>query len=94
MDQKLEALLRSRKFWATNIALTVALVMFRAGEINGQQLVNALTVATGIYVGSTALEDGLTNLLGILVTDPNGAPVVRSTEASDEENAAVPESEL
>lgn len=54
--------LQSRKFWATLIGLILMVVTAIANKqpIDVNTLVNGIVVLVGIYVGATALEDGLT----------------------------------
>ena len=68
---KWEQVLKSRKAWASLIALGVTLALYQMGEINAAQFASALTTLTGIFVGSVALEDGLSNIMHVWMTDPN-----------------------
>jgi hypothetical protein len=54
---KLYYLVRSRKFWASVVAIVLILVGPRAG-IQGQELTAAVTTIVA-YILGTALEDGL-----------------------------------
>jgi hypothetical protein len=71
MNPKLEALLQSRKFWASTVALATAFAMYQLGELSGEQLADIIALSTGIYIGSIALEEGLSKLFGILAQAPN-----------------------
>jgi hypothetical protein len=57
LERKLFLLLRSRKFWATVIAIAFIVLGPRAG-INQQTLTAAVITIVG-YILGTALEDGL-----------------------------------
>jgi hypothetical protein len=57
MPDKLLYLLKSRKFWATIVAIVILLLGERAG-VNQTQLAEAV-FAIVAYVIGTALEDGL-----------------------------------
>jgi hypothetical protein len=57
LQRKLTLLLRSRKFWATVIAVTFIILGPRAG-IDQQTLTAAVITIVG-YILGTALEDGL-----------------------------------
>lgn len=59
-DNKIFWVLKSRKFWASLIGLvSVLLVAFGLPELPDETLIEAITTIVGIYVGSVALEDGL-----------------------------------
>lgn len=59
---KLVWVLRSRKFWASIVGLvSVLLVAFGLPELPDETLINAIVTIIGIYVGSVAVEDGLSN---------------------------------
>ena len=57
LEDKLSLLLRSRKFWATIVAIAFIALGPRAG-VDKQQLTNAV-LAIVAYILGTALEDGL-----------------------------------
>ncbi len=57
IPSKLHFLLRSRKFWATIIAVSFILLGPRAGV--GQAELTAAVVTIVAYILGTALEDGL-----------------------------------
>lgn len=85
---KLQQLVRSRKAWATAIALGVSIVLWRMGEISGSQLATVTGIAASVYVGSVALEDGLRGMVRIWmqVPDPDTGylfSVEREPTASD-----------
>ena len=56
---KFEQVLRSRKVWASVVALTLLSVLFYLGAISGETYAWGLTVVSGVFTGATALEDGL-----------------------------------
>ena len=60
-SSKLTNLLASRKFWASVIGLVSVLLVNFLGEepLPVEDLVNAVMIVVAVFVGSTALEDGL-----------------------------------
>jgi hypothetical protein len=58
-QDKLYFLLRSRKFWATVVVITIALVGPSAGL--GDEAIARITLGVAAYILGTALEDGLSN---------------------------------
>lgn len=61
MNYKLVALLQSRKFWASVIGILVSLGFKAANpDTDSETIVNAIMVIVSVFVGSVALEDGLT----------------------------------
>ena len=60
-------LIRSRKFWASALSLAVTVALWRMHQIDGAQLANAIGWITGVFVGSVAVEDGLSNLFHIWI---------------------------
>lgn len=60
---KLRQVLQSRKVWAGLLALGVTLGLWSLGELEGAEVVEAMTWVVGIFMGAVALEDGLRGLL-------------------------------
>ena len=63
---KIEQVIASRKVWAGAIGLVATVVLWWLGEIDGARAVEAMTWVLGIFIGSVALEDGMTRLFGTL----------------------------
>lgn len=59
IDNKLMALLKSRKMWASLIGLAVSLGLYNAGDIEAEKLVDAILIIVSAFVGGTAIESGL-----------------------------------
>jgi hypothetical protein len=66
LHPKLMQVLQSRKVWAGLMGLGSTLGLWWLGEIDGARAVEALTWVLGIFIGSVALEDGMTHLFGTL----------------------------
>jgi hypothetical protein len=68
---------QSRKVWAGVIGLVATLGLWWVGEIDAARAVEALTWVLGIFIGSVALEDGMTRLFSTLAhtVTTNGAAV-------------------
>lgn len=62
---KLRTLMRSRKFWTTVIASSITVYLYANGNITAETLADSAALIAGIYVGSVALEDGLSGLANI-----------------------------
>lgn len=63
---KLRQVLQSRKVWAGVIGLVTTLSLWGLGEIDGPRAIEAIGWVLGIFIGSVALEDGMTRLFGTL----------------------------
>jgi len=63
LEHKLALLIRSRKFWATVVAIVLIALGPRAG-IQEQELTAAVVTIVG-YILGTALEDGLNAQAGL-----------------------------
>lgn len=59
---KLVALLKSRKFWATLIGLITIMGYGNYHGVPPEKIVDAIMVLVGIFTGSVAVEDGLSNM--------------------------------
>ena len=66
LHPKLMQVLQSRKVWAGVMGLGSTLGLWWLGEIDGARAVEALTWVLGIFIGSVALEDGMTRLFDTL----------------------------
>lgn len=64
---KLLQVVQSRKVWAGVIGLVTTGLLWGLGEIDGTRAVEALSWVLGIFIGSVALEDGMTRFFGTLV---------------------------
>lgn len=60
MSNKAMELLQSRKFWASLIGLLATLGIGLVSDVEATKLIDAIMIIVGIFVGGTALEDGLT----------------------------------
>lgn len=59
-QNKFLALLKSRKFWASLLGLVGVIVLaFTGQDVDVEILIDAIVLIVGFFVGSTALEDGL-----------------------------------
>ena len=67
LSPKIRQVMASRKVWAGVLGLVTTLVLWWLGEIDGTRAVEAMTWVLGIFIGSVALEDGMTRLFGTLV---------------------------
>jgi hypothetical protein len=67
LPPKLVQVVQSRKVWAGVIGLVTTGVLWALGEIDGAKAVEALSWVLGIFIGSVALEDGMTRFFGMLV---------------------------
>ncbi len=81
LHPKLMQVLQSRKVWAGLMGLGSTLGLWWLGEIDGPRAVEALTWVLGIFIGSVALEDGMTRLFGTL------AHAVDTSDALDQSDA-------
>lgn len=66
VPSKLRQVLQSRKVWAGVIGLVTTLSLWGLGEIDGPRAIEAIGWVLGIFIGSVALEDGMTRLFGTL----------------------------
>ena len=57
---KLRSLLASRKFWAAVIGLAVSIGLI--GPDDGAALGDAVVQIVSVFIGATALEDGLSRM--------------------------------
>jgi hypothetical protein len=66
LPAKVMQVMESRKVWAATIGLATTLVLWWLGEIDGARAIEAMTWVLGIFIGSVALEDGMTRLFSSL----------------------------
>lgn len=62
MNNKLLALLKSRKFWTLAASLVAAGGAVATGEVTVWQGLIAGITALSVYAGATAVEDGLSRI--------------------------------
>lgn len=60
---KWRQVLQSRKVWAGLLSLALTLALWQLGELEGAEVVEAMTWVVGIFMGAVALEDGLRGLV-------------------------------
>jgi hypothetical protein len=63
---KLVQVVGSRKVWAGVLGLVTTATLWWLGEIDGTRAIEAMTWVLGIFIGSVALEDGMTHLFSTL----------------------------
>ena len=68
LPPKVVQVVESRKVWAGVIGLVTTLTLWWAGEVDGSRAVEAMTWVLGIFIGSVALEDGMTRLFASLAS--------------------------
>lgn len=66
LQSKLAQVTQSRKVWAGALGLLVTGALWWAGEIESTRALEAMTWVVGIFIGSVALEDGMTRMFGSL----------------------------
>lgn len=59
---KLAGVLRSRKFWAAVLSIAGTFGVDAVKDLDPDTLVFAIETIGGVYIGSIAVEDGLTHL--------------------------------
>lgn len=64
--ETLESFVCSPKFWAAAVPLATALALYQMGELNSDALADAMVIAAAISTGAMALEEGVSQLFGIL----------------------------
>src|SRR5690606_34501602 len=79
LPRKLAQVMASRKVWAGALGSVATLGLWGLGEIDGARAVEALTWVLGIFIGSVALEDGLTRLLGALAQPLESHPLKKES---------------
>lgn len=66
LHPKLVGVMQSRKVWAGVLGLVTTATLWWLGEIDGARAVEAMTWVLGSFIGSVALEDGMTRLFSTL----------------------------
>jgi hypothetical protein len=92
LPPKVMQIMESRKVWAGVIGMATTLTLWWLGEIDGARAVEAMTWVLGIFIGSVALEDGMTRLFSSLahsVASPVSANEVGGVakQSGERENA-------
>lgn len=90
---KLQQVLQSRKVWAGILGLAITLTLWGLGEIDGPRAIEAIGWVLGIFIGSVALEDGMTRLFGTLAQAVAANAVTYDTtedEATEDSSSLLP----
>lgn len=60
--EKLYTALKSRKFWASVIGILSAVGLYAGGDIQAEQLTNAILVIVSTFTLGTGIESGLQSM--------------------------------
>lgn len=84
---KWRQVLQSRKVWAGLLALVISGLLWWQGLIGAEQFSQAVVIVVGIFMGSVALEDGLSAVF--LVWAAREREILRELRWTEEEEEAL-----
>lgn len=84
LPPKVAQVVESRKVWAGAIGVVTTLTLWWVGEVDGTRAVEAMTWVLGIFIGSVALEDGMTRLFASLASAVASHETGETTDSNEE----------